>query len=292
MTPSILETIKAERRRSARVTPDPLLTISLPSGNHGIVLDVSHDGMGFLASSPVEEAAKIQFEICARSARGLAGSGRLVWKDDDGKRGGLRFAEVSVELRALISQFLPMETPQVSKSPKKKVHGAHPSVSKKSETNAESDRRILGSDDVPDMPDFGRKAAAASAAAYPVDTRGRTFYANAVTIGMACLFAAAIWYCLYSSNGRHVALNLYSRLKQPVSAFASAQVNRLKNGWTPQVPDGQSGEVQASSQPVKALAVAPASLPSPPQVSPPVAEAPLKTGAESGAVCRDSIAGR
>jgi hypothetical protein len=153
-------------------------------------------------------------------------------------------------------------------------------VSKKSETNAQSERRILGSDDIPEMPDFARRAAAASAAAYPVDTPERTFYANAVTICMACVFAVAIWYCLYSSNGRSVALNLYSRLERPVSAFASAQVNRLKNGWTPQAPDGQSGEVQAYSQTAKAPAVAAASVPSPAQVSPPVAQAiqaPLKT---------------
>jgi hypothetical protein len=276
MTPSIFETAKAERRRSARVTPDPLLTISLPSGNHGIVLDVSHDGVGFLASSPLEETATIRFEICARSARGPGGSGQVVWKDDAGKRGGLRFAEVSEELRALISQFLPMETPQFSKAPQKKVQRVPASVSKKSETNGESERRILGSDDIPDMPHFGSKIAAASAAAYPVDTRERRFYANAVTIGTACVFALTIWYCLYSAKGRTDALNLYSRLKQPVSAFASAQIDRLKNGWTPPAPSGQSGQVQSFSQPAKAPVAAVASLPSPAQVSPSVAQAPQK----------------
>src|ERR1700691_3504496 len=175
MIPSIFEKIKPERRRSTRVTPDPLLTISLPSGNHGIVLDVSHDGVGFLASSPVEEAAAIRFEIGVRSARGSAGSGQLMWKDEAGKRGGLRFADVSEELRTLLTQLLPLETPRASKAPQKKVQRVPASVSKKSETNAESERRILGSDDIPDMPHFGSKIAAASAAAYPLDTRERRF---------------------------------------------------------------------------------------------------------------------
>jgi TPR repeat protein len=277
MTPSISEVIKGERRRSTRVTPDPLLTISLPSGNHGIVLDVSREGVGFLASSPVEEAATIHFEIGPRSARGPGGSGQLVWKDDTGKRGGLRFAHVSEELRTLISQLLALQQPQASKATQKKVPSVPPSLSKKSETNAESERRILGSDDVPDMPDFRTKVALESAAAYPVDTRGRNFYANAVTIGMASVVAVAIWYGLYSSKDRREALNLYSRLKQPVSAFVSAQFNRLKNGWTPQAPSGQSAQVSSFSQPVKAAVVVPADSPSPAEARPSVGQASLKT---------------
>ena len=210
-------------------------------------------------------------------ARGPAGNGQLVWKDDIGKRGGLRFTDVSEELRTLISQLLPMETPQTSKAPQKKVPSVHASLAKKSETDSESKRRILGSDDIPDMPDFGRKVAVAAAAACPVDTRGRNLYANAVTIGMASVVALAIWYGLYSSKDRRMALNLYSRLKRPVSAFASAQINRLKNGWTPQAPSGQSAQVSSFSQPVKAAAVAPPNLPSPAQASPAIAQARLET---------------
>jgi TPR repeat protein len=167
-----------------------------------------------------------------------------------------------------------METPRASKAPQKKVPSVNPSLSKKSETNAESDRRILGSDDIPDMPDFGRKVAVASAVVYPVDTRGRNFYASAVTIGMACVAAVAIWYCLYSPKDRREALNLYLRLKQPVSAFASAQINRLKNGWTPQAA---SGQIQSFSQPAKAAVVAPDGLSSAAGVSPTVTQTPLKT---------------
>jgi len=81
---------------------------------------------------------------------------------------------------------------------------------------------------------------------------------------------------LYSSKGRSEALNVYSRLKQPVSSFVSAQISRLKNGWTPPVPSAQSGQVQSFSQPVKAPLAAVASLPSPAQVSPSIAQAPQK----------------
>lgn len=271
MKPSLSDVIKGERRRSARVTPDPLLTICLPSGNHGIVLDVSHEGVGFLASSPVEETATIRFEICARAPQGPAGSGQLMWKDDSGKRGGLRFAEVSEELRNLIAQFVPAKTEEASKASPKKLSRAHAGLPKRSETDSESNRRILGSDDIPDMPHFGRKAAAA--AAYPVDTRERTFYANAVTIGMACVISASIWYGLYSSKGRSEALNLYSRLRQPVLAFTSAQMDRLKNGWTPQASSGESGEIPSLPQPPKTAAAAPANLPSPVQATPSLAEA-------------------
>src|ERR1700719_4275807 len=117
MTQSLSQLTKEERRRSSRLTPAPLLPICLPSGNYGIVLDVSPEGVGFLASSPVEEAATIRFEISSRSTRGPEGSGQLMWKDGSGKRGGLRFTNVSDELRALIAQFLPAEAPRASKIP-------------------------------------------------------------------------------------------------------------------------------------------------------------------------------
>src|ERR1700690_1030990 len=95
------------RRREKRVTPDPFLVIRLSSGNAGIVLDVSQGGLGFLASTPVEETQAIYFEISRRSTPGSVGAGQVMWKDGTGKRAGLKFTALPEELRALIGTCSP-----------------------------------------------------------------------------------------------------------------------------------------------------------------------------------------
>jgi hypothetical protein len=100
-----------ERRRNLRVTPDPLLVIRFASGNAGIVLDVSQEGLGFLASAPVEETQSIRFEIAGRSTLSSEAVGRLMWKDSSGKRAGLKFTQLPHELRTLIHNCLPAEKP-------------------------------------------------------------------------------------------------------------------------------------------------------------------------------------
>ena len=69
-----------ERRQYSRKTLNPLPYINLPSGNGGIVLDVSEQGLRFRALAPVELSGPIDFSFTAHSNL-VRGTGELVWMD-------------------------------------------------------------------------------------------------------------------------------------------------------------------------------------------------------------------
>ena len=153
-----------ERRRHPRVTPDPLLVIRFASGTTGIVLDVSHEGLGFLASAPVPETQAVHFEISGRSTPRSEAAGQLMWKDSSGKRAGLRFTQVPEEMRLLIHQWLP---------------AAEPARAFPNEPGAPLATNLAGEE---------------SAGALPPRHRKRMiFAANAVTFLLACFIALGIW---------------------------------------------------------------------------------------------------
>jgi len=153
-----------ERRRHRRVTPDPLLVIRFASGTTGIVLDVSHEGLGFLASAPMPETQAVHFEISGRSTPRSEAAGQLMWKDSSGKRAGLRFTQVPEEMRLLIHQWLP---------------AAEPARAFPKEPGAPRATNLTGEE---------------SAGALPRNHRKRTiFAANAVTFLLACFIALGIW---------------------------------------------------------------------------------------------------
>jgi hypothetical protein len=157
----------AERRRNPRVTPDPFLVIRLASGNTGVVLDVSHDGLGFLASAPVQETHAVHFEISGRAIPASAAAGQLMWKDTDGKRAGLQFTELPQELRALIRGCLPLA--ELPVAPEKKQKEPSPLS-----LAAEKPGRAVS--------EFPAKRLA--------------LVANTVTVLLACLIAWGIWHSL------------------------------------------------------------------------------------------------
>ena len=82
-----------ERRQYSRKTLNPLPYINLPSGNGGIVLDVSERGLCFRAMAPVQKSGPIEFSFTARSKL-VCGTGELVWVDRAKKMGGLRFTDL------------------------------------------------------------------------------------------------------------------------------------------------------------------------------------------------------
>lgn len=154
-----------ERRRTLRVTPDPFLVIRLSSGNTGVVLDVSRDGLGFLASSPVEETETLRFEISGRTAAASAAAGQLMWKDVTGKRAGVRFTQLPGDLRALLGRYLPSQEVPVALRKERKTAGA----------------QILAFEEpVRSGPRSHAKRLA--------------FAANAVTALLACFIALGIWH--------------------------------------------------------------------------------------------------
>jgi hypothetical protein len=197
----------AKSRRGPRVTPDPLLIIRLPTGNHGIVLDLSEQGLGFLAASPVDEGRSIRFVLSDRSNRKSEATGQLMWKDAAGKRCGLQFTEVSNELRDLIQSCLGQDDPEI----------------------AGSSEPLPPPLEVPDS--FASQAHAGIFEDMPLpgsSARKGKFVANATTLLAAALIAFAIWYNL---GGVHTSLSLQS-VKKHVSSFLFTKVNRTPFGWT------------------------------------------------------------
>jgi hypothetical protein len=98
----------ADRRHTPRVKLDQLAYINLRTGNGGIVLDVSNEGLGLQAVAPIVPQAPIRFWFATGSIDGMEASGELVWKDETGKRGGLRFThlpdEVDKQIRVWLGQ--------------------------------------------------------------------------------------------------------------------------------------------------------------------------------------------
>jgi hypothetical protein len=96
--------MQQERRLYSRKTLNPLPYVSLPSGNGGIVLDVSEQGLCFRAVNPVMQSGPIHFSFSAYSKR-IEGIADLVWTDRDKKTGGLRFTQLSDDAREQIREW-------------------------------------------------------------------------------------------------------------------------------------------------------------------------------------------
>jgi hypothetical protein len=98
--------MQQERRLSIRKPLEQLAYVSLPSDNGGIVLDVSEGGLGFHVVAPVEAREPIHFQLLVRSGTGIEAVGEVVWKDETGKSGGLRFTDLPDEMRKQIRTWL------------------------------------------------------------------------------------------------------------------------------------------------------------------------------------------
>jgi hypothetical protein len=230
-----------ERRRNPRVTPDPLLVIRFSSGNSGVVLDVSREGLSFLASAPVEETHSVRFEIAGRQTLTSEAIGRVMWKDSTGKRAGVKFTQLPEELRALIQRCLPAAAPP-------------PGIQQDNSVP----RRVLD-----DTEDFAFEESTRS---FPLANPKRmVFVANGVTCALACLIALGIWHSVYQrdavftplhwrqeasramaflhtlrnsadvSNAAHIAVRIFKDSADPVSSSAKAAVpvRRISIGTLP-----------------------------------------------------------
>lgn len=100
--------VQQERRLAKRKTLERLTYIDLPLQNGGIVTDVSEGGLGFHAVAPVENGGLIRFSFSGGSQR-IEGTGELMWTDGRGQVGGLRFTEISEEIREQIRNW-PLES--------------------------------------------------------------------------------------------------------------------------------------------------------------------------------------
>jgi len=95
-----------ERRRYPRAKLDRLVYIDLPSGNGGIVLDVSEEGLSFRAAAPMEAGRLICFRLSVKPIDGIEASGEPVWTNKTRKGVALRFIKLPNEIRNQIRIWL------------------------------------------------------------------------------------------------------------------------------------------------------------------------------------------
>lgn len=94
----------------ARKKPDQLVYLELGSGNGGMLLSISEDGFRFRAVSPLRPNGLMPFAFSLDGNRRLQGIGEVEWLEDDGKSGGMRFAEVSPDFRSEVEQWLALDS--------------------------------------------------------------------------------------------------------------------------------------------------------------------------------------
>ena len=83
----------SERRRFPRRRVESLVYVSLDQGNGGILLDISEGGLRLQGAHPLmsDQVSRLQFRL-PQTLHPLEASGEIVWTDDSGKMGGVRFA--------------------------------------------------------------------------------------------------------------------------------------------------------------------------------------------------------
>jgi len=98
--------MRVEQEGFSQKKPGQLVYLELGSGNGGLLLRVSEDGFRFRAVTPVRANGDIPFAFSLDGKIRLEGTGAIEWIEDDGKSGGMRFAEVSPEFRAILADWL------------------------------------------------------------------------------------------------------------------------------------------------------------------------------------------
>lgn len=98
--------MEVQQKPFTQKKPHQLVYLELGSGNGGMLLSISEDGFRFRAVSPVRPNVQMPFAFSLDGVNRLEGSGEIESLEDDGKSGGLRFTEVSVEFRASLTAWL------------------------------------------------------------------------------------------------------------------------------------------------------------------------------------------
>src|SRR5258707_10658539 len=98
--------MRVQQKGFSQKKPDQLVYLELGSGNGGMLLSISEDGFRFRAVTPVRANGDMPFAFSLDGKIRLEGMGAIEWIEEDGKSGGMRFAEVSHEFRAILADSL------------------------------------------------------------------------------------------------------------------------------------------------------------------------------------------
>ena len=86
--------------------PQQLVYVELGSDNGGMMLGVCQLGFTFRAVAPIRDQGPLPFSFALDGKARLEGVGELVWMEDDGKAGGLKFTNVTPEFRDALRVWL------------------------------------------------------------------------------------------------------------------------------------------------------------------------------------------
>ena len=118
MSPS---TVKSERRRKSRNRPLSLVYVELPSGNGGMMRDLSEEGFAIRAMLPLRAGEHTPFSFSLNESVHIDGEAKILWVEENGRVAGVRFTQISSVARALIHDWLsrPQDSPKAKELPTK-----------------------------------------------------------------------------------------------------------------------------------------------------------------------------
>src|ERR1700751_1212798 len=94
-----------DKRVIVRKRTQQLVYLELGRDNGGVMLNLSEEGCGFQAITPVK-VGETRFGFQISGGRRIAGEAEVVWGDEVGIMGGLRFLNLPLEARKQIRQWL------------------------------------------------------------------------------------------------------------------------------------------------------------------------------------------
>lgn len=89
--------------------PQHLVYIELGPGNGGMMLGICEEGLSYRAVSPLTSDGPVNFAFALDGKNRLQGVGEIVWSEDAGKTGGLKFTSVSPQFREALCAWLASE---------------------------------------------------------------------------------------------------------------------------------------------------------------------------------------
>lgn len=89
--------------------PQQLVYIELGADNGGMMLGICEQGLSFRAVSPLRAEGPIQFTLALDGKTRLQGVGEIVWSEEGGKTGGLKFTNISPQFCDSLREWLSSE---------------------------------------------------------------------------------------------------------------------------------------------------------------------------------------
>jgi PilZ domain-containing protein len=100
-----VETMNQNKRAIVRRRTQQLVYLELGRENGGVMLNLSEEGCGFQAITPVK-CGESRFGFQINGGRRIAGDAEITWADESGVMGGLRFINLPPEARKEIRSWL------------------------------------------------------------------------------------------------------------------------------------------------------------------------------------------